>query len=87
MKITLQYPIKTKAGEVSELDIRRMRGADMVKNDEWMKKGLGAGETTLLLVSMLAGISYDEAQELDVDDIMEIQEKVFPSKMKETGGG
>lgn len=89
MKLSLQYPIKTKTGDVTEVDIRRIKGGDLLKSDKWAKDGAGDGEVSLRLVALLTDLSFEDAQELDADDITAISEVIenFSKKAKATADG
>lgn len=78
-KITLKAPLKISGNEVTTLDIRRPRVADLVDMDKRGKENKEGGEMdqAIFLVSTLAGISEDAVRGMDAEDFMEVIKLVF----------
>ena len=73
MKIQLQYPIKTPAGEVGEIELRRPKLKDMKRVQEQYPGNDAAQEIALLAAITAQKLTSEDLEELDLADYAEVQ--------------
>lgn len=75
--IPLEFPIE-RDGEapISNLNVRRAKARDIEAMDNAKKEGAGEVTQSLLMISLLTGITVDEAGELDAEDFAAVAEAV-----------
>ncbi len=71
-KITLAYPIEDEGKQISTLELRRARVADL----EVMERESGNMAKSIVLLSQLSGLSTDAIRQLDAADFDAASEQV-----------
>jgi len=71
--VKLATPLQTKAGEVTSLTFRKAKVGDLIAGDAIAKNSGSDIARAVAILASMAGITYAEFRDLDVDDLVTIQ--------------